>query len=77
MIQNFRSCWGLTMSDLKKEQFLKDLEKEKEFDKKKREFYEKKLVVDDRKVSKDLETIKENEKNLEIAKSTNYGQMSE
>ena len=71
------------MSDSKKpvsealKKFQDDVEKDKNFDKKKKEVQEKRLLVEDYKYTNELERINRSEADLKIAKVVNVGIMSD
>ena len=58
-------------------EFNRKLEEDKNFDKKKKEVQEKKLLVEDYKYTNELERIRKSEEDLKIAKVVNVGIMSE
>lgn len=63
------------MSDVK-QAFNKDMEKVIELEQLKNDTSAKKAVIDNKRVSAQLEQIKQNEKDMEIAKATNFGALT-
>lgn len=64
------------MSDAKND-FQQNIAQAQEIAKKQQELQNKKLVIEERKVNNELERLNQNDKDLEIAKNTNFGSLTE
>lgn len=64
------------MSDVK-DKFSQDMAKDEEFDRQQRILKEKKLIIDSRRADVELERLAQVDQSAEIAKSTDFGQMSD
>lgn len=65
------------MSDNPVDNFTKDMLKDEETEKAKKELYGKKLVLDTRKVNLEMERVTQAEKEMELARATHFGALTE